>query len=89
MNNFFYSYFINALRVSFRNFLITTVKNKCNDYLRKKQSELKWETQYKSVGTSIPEEIYTLQELQTMIEAALQKLPEKIRTAFEMNRFRK
>ncbi|HBK31878.1 MAG TPA: RNA polymerase sigma-70 factor, partial [Porphyromonadaceae bacterium] len=34
-----------------------------------------------------PEEIYTVRELESLLQAALQKLPENSRRAFELSRF--
>lgn len=75
------------INTSFRNFLITSVRNECTDYLRKKklsETYIKKATQTQSVS---PEEIYTLGELHQMITDALQKLPENARKAFDMSRF--
>ncbi|MDD4438556.1 MAG: RNA polymerase sigma-70 factor [Tissierellia bacterium] len=74
---------------SFRNLLITSVRNHCIDYLRKKEVENRYlgKSTLSSVRTS-PEEIYTLKELETTIGEALDKLPPNIREAFEMSRFK-
>ncbi len=75
---------------SFRNFLITAVRNNCMDYLRKQNLAGRYiEKQTPFIQTpASPEDIYTLNELETMIHVALTKLPPKVREAFEMNRFK-
>ncbi len=76
---------------SFRNFLITSVRNGCTDYLRKQELENRYRE--KSILSDIytspeePEEVYTLKELETAIGEALEKLPPNVREAFVMNRF--
>lgn len=75
---------------SFRNFLITTVKNSTLDFLRKKgvsdrYIEKQSETDY---TLKTPEDFYTFNELQVMIGDAIQKLPGRMRHVFEMNRFK-
>lgn len=74
---------------SFRNFLVTSVRNHCIDYLRKKNVENRF--MEKRVLTAInisPEEVYTLKELENTINEALDKLPPNVREAFEMSRFK-
>lgn len=73
---------------SFRNLLITSVKNSCTDYLRKqsvRQSHA--EKQIIPEITDTPEAIYTIRELEEMLYAALGQLPENVRRAFELSRF--
>jgi RNA polymerase sigma-70 factor (ECF subfamily) len=70
-----------------RNFLITTVKNICIDYLRKQENEhirngkLAENNEYQS------EDVYSVVELEQMLTAALSKLPENVCAVFRMNRF--
>lgn len=77
---------------SFRNFLITSVRNGCTDYLRKQELENRYRE--KSMLSDVhsspeePEEVYTLKELETAIDEALAKLPPNVREAFEMNRYK-
>ncbi len=75
---------------SFRNFLITIVKNTCLDYLRKQSLQQNYVENKKKlfVFPDSPEEIYTLKELEELINCALEKLPENIRQAFVMSRFK-
>lgn len=73
---------------SFRNFLITSVKNSCTDYLRKqsvRQNYVKRKTAHEKMDT--PEEIYTISELEEMLHAALERLSPNVRKAFELSRF--
>lgn len=78
---------------SFRNFLVTSVKNNCTDYLRKqsvRQHHADRQSSYTSTNgysDDTPEEIYTIGELEEMFRAALDKLSENVRRAFEMSRF--
>lgn len=78
---------------SFRNLLITSVKNNCTDYLRK-QSVRKGHAERQSASGIVdapdtPETIYTLNELEEMLRRALERLPENVRRVFELNRFEK
>ncbi|MDR2773292.1 MAG: RNA polymerase sigma-70 factor [Tannerella sp.] len=73
---------------SFRNFLIIAVKNACIDHLRKQESEFACKEQFIENHTAeSPEDLYAVAELERMLNAALAKLPDNIRVAFEMNRF--
>lgn len=74
------------IKTSFRNFLLTSVRNLCLDHLRKKQLEHNWQKDQ----SNIEYESYSLhshQELENMFYTALAKLPENTRTIFELNRF--
>lgn len=76
------------INTSSRNFLITSVRNSCVDYLRKQDSARTWqerEIKYKTEYTS--DDLYSHIELEQMLTTALSKLPENIREVFEMNRF--
>lgn len=77
------------ITTSARNFLITTVRNSCVDYLRKKESEAR----YYELNLNNKEQLYdpadilTLTELENMVASALEKLPENIRQTFMKSRF--
>lgn len=72
---------------SFRNFLITSVRNRCLDHLRKESSHNIYIENYTSSFTSpSPVDVYTTNELQEMLQIALNKLPENVQLAFEMSR---
>ncbi|MDD4406181.1 MAG: RNA polymerase sigma-70 factor [Parabacteroides sp.] len=74
---------------NFRNFLVTSVRNNCIDYLRKNELESRYmEKCGMSDFHTSPEEVYTLKELEISIGNALTKLPPNIREAFEMNRYK-
>lgn len=73
---------------SFRNFIVTSVRNSCIDYLRKQDLENNWVQWRIDVDSEENNgDIYTLRELQSILKEALSKVPENIRTTFEMNRF--
>ncbi|MFA5229591.1 MAG: RNA polymerase sigma-70 factor [Candidatus Paceibacterota bacterium] len=73
----------------FRNFLVTSVRNNCIDYLRRNEVENRYMEKCRmSDCHSSPEELYTLKELEISIGNALTKLPSNVREAFEMNRFK-
>lgn len=79
------------LNTSFRNFLITSLHNNCIDYIRKQNVVQRYKEKQTSLINNIafsPEEVYTLKELELMINKALDKLSPKIREAFEMSRFK-
>lgn len=73
---------------SFRNFIVTMVRNGCIDYLRKREQESSW-MQWKLDVASEEScgDVYTMQELQVLLKGALEKLPDSVRTSFVMNRF--
>ena len=74
---------------SFRNFLVTSVRNYCTDFLRKQKVEYCYIEKCRMSDIHIsPEEVYTLKELEAKIGDALTKLPPNVREAFEMNRFK-
>lgn len=77
------------INTSSRNFLITSVKNSCIDFLRKQETEQNWQQRVIENNPSwyISGDIYSTIELEQMLSAALAKLPENIRTVFEKNRF--
>ncbi|MDR2918750.1 MAG: RNA polymerase sigma-70 factor [Tannerella sp.] len=71
-----------------RNFLITSVKNNCIDYLRKKETEHSWQQEEIHSKTDYTtEDFYSKIELETMLYEALARLPEHSRIIFEKNRF--
>lgn len=76
---------------SFRNLLVTSVKNSCTDYLRR-QSVRQGHAERQSTliiadAPDTPEMIYTINELEEMFHTALAQLPENVRRAFELSRF--
>lgn len=77
---------------SFRNFLITTVRNASLDFVRRKKLSNTYieNSKHKYINKTppSPEEVYTLNELEQMIGDALMNLPDNIRSAFEMSRFK-
>ena len=75
------------IHFSIRNFLVTSVRNSCIDYLRKESSHDKYlENIHDSYNNETPINIYTIKELQVMVEEALNKLPQSVQTAFKMSR---
>jgi RNA polymerase sigma-70 factor (ECF subfamily) len=72
---------------SFRNFLVTAVKNACIDHLRRRETESLWKERFVENRTvESPEDLQSVSELEQMLEATLARLPDNIRTTFEMNR---
>ena len=59
------------IHVSARNFLLTTVRNSCLDWLRKQAVEKRWEEKF----------------MEYLLNQALDKLPEQISSTFRSNRF--
>ncbi len=77
-----------VINTSGRNFLVTSVRNCCIDYLRKQETELSW--QQKTIVNNIfysTEDVYSTLELEQLLNTALSKLPENLRIVFEMSRF--
>lgn len=76
------------INTSSRNFLITSVRNNCIDYLRKQETEHAWRLKEMEKNTALQnDDLYSAVELEEMLLAALTKLPENTRSIFEMNRF--
>ncbi len=81
------------ITVSFRNLLVTSVKNSCVDYLRKQSvrqahsEKLVVSSISEGYSVDTPEVIYTVRELETMLYNALEQMSENIRRAFELSRF--
>lgn len=79
------------LNTSFRNFLITSVQNNCIDDIRKQNLAQRYNERQTVLLDNIsvsPEEVYTLKELELIINQALDKLSPKVSEAFKMNRFK-
>jgi RNA polymerase sigma-70 factor (family 1) len=77
---------------SFRNLLVTSVRNNCTDYLRKQSVRQGYAERQSASGIAnvpTPETIYTINELEEMLRRALERLPGNVRRAFELNRFEK
>ncbi len=74
---------------SARNFLITSVRNSCIDYLRTRQAEGSFQriTPDMDESSFATDDTYTITELENMIQTAINRLPENIRTVFIRNRF--
>ena len=73
-----------------RNFLITTVRNNCIDYIRKKELEEIYRTHQEKYGIhdgASTDDLYSFVELKELIDKAMEKLPPTIREVFELNRF--
>jgi len=72
---------------SFRNFLVTAVKNTCIDHLRKQHTEHLWQTWFTENYTEeTDEDLYSATELEEKLQTALAKLPDPVRIVFEMSR---
>ena len=76
------------INISGRNFLITSVRNSCIDYLRKKETEVLWKQKEGLNKTDfVHEDLYSTIELENMLNKSLSRLPENIRIVFEQSRF--
>ena len=76
------------IQISARNFLITSVRNACLDLIRKQEIEKRWiEKRLEKDTEEEYEDLYTTQELESLLNQALDKLPEQIASTFRMNRF--
>lgn len=76
------------IQISTRNFLITSVRNACLDLIRKQEIEKRWiEKRLEKDTEEEYEDLYTTQELESLLNQALDKLPEQIASTFRMNRF--
>lgn len=75
------------IHVSARNFLLTTVRNSCLDWLRKQAVEKRWEEKFMEEPEEDTSDLYTTVELEYLLNQALDKLPEQISSTFRSNRF--
>lgn len=77
------------ITTSTRNFLITAVKNSCVDYLRKKETEARYQEYRMHNAEQLynQDDIFTLSELEDIVNSTLNKLPENVRLVFEKSRF--
>lgn len=75
------------IQISARNFLITSVRNACLDLIRRQEIEKRWIEKRLEEDTEEYEDLYTTQELESLLNHALDKLPEQIASTFRMNRF--
>ncbi len=76
------------INTSSRNFLITSVRNNCIDHLRKQESEHNWRLkEMEKMNAPAIDDLYSVTELEGMLQTALDKLPKNTRAIFEMNRF--
>lgn len=76
------------INTSTRNFLLTSVRNSCIDYLRKQETEQNWQQREIAKSSAYTnDDLYSVVELEQMLNAALAKLPDKVRVVFEQNRF--
>lgn len=76
------------INTSSRNFLLTSVRNSCIDYLRKQETEQNWQQREIAKSSAYTnDDLYSVVELEQMLNAALAKLPDKVRVVFEQNRF--
>lgn len=78
-----------SINTSVRSYLLTTTRNHCLNLIEKRKTELTYE-QYilNTYDPYSPEDLYSVEELEDMIEKAIEKLPEKYRTVFKMSRFK-
>jgi len=78
------------IETSARNFLITTVRNNCIDYIRKRELEENYRLHHEKYiiedDTSI-NNLYSFTELKNLIDNAIEKLPPTIKEVFILNRF--
>lgn len=73
---------------SARNFLLTSVRNSCLDWLRHRATEMRWsESMQDRVEEAYTQELYTTVELEHLLNVALSKLPEAVASTFRRNRF--
>ena len=78
-----------VIRTSARNYLITATKNHSLNYLQRNHEEYvdQFSQEQIPIYAESGEELYTWEELQTLLREALAKLPENYRYVFEKNRF--
>lgn len=76
------------INTSIKSYLLTATRNICLNILQKKKSESTYEQYIFNTYDEFKEEdLYSITELQDLIEKAVDKLPKKLRTVFQMSRF--
>jgi RNA polymerase sigma-70 factor (ECF subfamily) len=76
------------IRFSIRSYLFVSVKNKCFDLHRKRNTDLKVQEITKDHDiTDGSFDTYVLSELEALFNKSLEKLPERCREVFELSRF--
>lgn len=78
------------IRVSVRNFLMTSVKNACIDFLRRTRTMQNYvdnEMIKEEPVDMDPHLLFTISELEKKINDTLALLPENVRKTFELNRY--
>ena len=76
-----------VIETSARNFLVTSVRNACLDFHRKKDVERRWMENSLENEEAFCYDLYTTVELERLLNEALDKLPEPVASTFRMNRF--
>ena len=76
------------ITTSIRSYLLTATKNNCLNLIEKKKTEQTYEqyilNTYDEYSSS---DLYSVEEIERLITQAINKLPEKYRTVFQMSRF--
>jgi len=77
-----------SIETSIRSYLLSSTRNKCLSIIEKNKSKLTYE-QYilNTYDEYSADDLYSVEELKEMIDEGIQKLPEKLRMVFCMNRF--
>ncbi|ADV42134.1 RNA polymerase sigma-70 factor [Bacteroides helcogenes] len=77
------------INASVRNFLLTSVRNACIDYLRKQKLEIRYRASLPMEETDDrdADTLLAMSELKERLEQALSRLPENVRHAFQLSRF--
>lgn len=75
---------------SIKNYLTSVVRNMCIDYIRRNFADRKYRDSlihlYKACEDS-PDEVYSVAELEKMIDRVMDRLPDKYRRVFDMSRY--
>lgn len=77
-----------SINSSVRSYLYTAMRNHCLNFIEKEKTELTYE-QYilRTYDPYTVNDLYSIEELENIIEDAIQKLPDKIQQVFRMSRF--
>lgn len=79
-----------TIRGSLKNYLFSSVRNRCFDYLKHQTVKLKSVQIIKDSGNSeefTPENWFAESELQEIIQSSMEKLPPRCQEIFKMSRF--
>ncbi len=91
VQDFFFKLWINrrklVIRQSLKSYFFSAIKNRSIDFLKREKNGKKVKTEIAYIQESDNENLFVESELEELINNAIEKLPEKCKHIFLMNRF--